>query len=228
MNVNEIRDWVNFELNKHQSGNTLNQDEYNLCLAWANLEYFKTKYGLPEQYRPGMPIPSQAWAVTQENIDALTPFLMSLGGRDLPQLKVDIDGRATIPSDYVHYSSIRYNGKAVEVISNDVIGDRLQSSIVYPDKKYPVCSFYGNGYLQFYPTDLGFVSFDYLRLPATPYWAATIVNDEYVYNPNKSVQFEWSPITHTDLANLVLKYASENIRDFQMTQIASVRQDKGQ
>jgi|LauGreDrversion4_2_1035121.scaffolds.fasta_scaffold00631_5 hypothetical protein len=227
MNVNQIRDWVNFELNKHQSGNTLNKEEYNLCLAWANAEYFKIKYGLPEEYRPGMPLPRQAWAVSQKIIDDLRRFLVGKGGKNLPQLTIDINGYADLPDDYIHYSSIRYNGRAVETISNDVLGDRLQSSIVYPDKSYPLCVFYDT-YLQFYPKDLGYVDFDYLRMPITPYWDAVIVDDEYVYKPSSSVQLEWPDDTHTDIANLIIKYASENIRDFGMTQLAKQRQNDGQ
>lgn len=227
MTVNEIKQWVEFELNKSQSGNTLNKDEFNLALSMANQEYFKLKYGLPEDYAPGRPLPRQAWSVTQENIDALSPFLMGKGGRDLPQLKVDINGQATIPNDYIHYSSLRYNGKPIEVVSNDVFGDRLQSPIVYPDEKYPICTFY-SGYIQFAPKGLGYVDFDYLRMPVTPVWAATIVNDEYVYNEAGSTQLEWGESYHQDIANLCLKYASINIRDFNMTNVANQRQDKGQ
>lgn len=227
MTVEEIRLWVDFQLNKNQTGGTLSPEEYNLCLSWANQEYFKLKYGLPEQYRPGQPLPAQAWAVTQENIDALSPFLKAKGGRDYPKLKVDIDGRATIPSDYVHYSSIRYEEKAVEVLSNDVIGNRLQSPIVYPDKKYPIGTFYA-GYIQFYPKDLSFVDFDYLRMPSTPVWAYTLVNDVAVYNSNASVQLEWSAIFHMDIANLIVMYAANNLRDQLAIQIANNRKTQGE
>lgn len=227
MTVEEIRLWVDFQLNKNQTGGTLSPEEYNLCLSWANQEYFKLKYGLPEQYRPGQPLPAQAWAVSQENIDALSPFLKAKGGRDYPKLKIDIDGRADIPSDYVHYSSIRYNDKAVEILSNDVIGNRLQSPIVYPDKKYPIGTFYA-GYIQFYPKDLGYVDFDYLRLPSTPVWAYTIVNDVAVYNPTASIELEWSAIYHMDIANLILGYAANNLRDQLAIQLANNRKNTGQ
>lgn len=227
MTVEEIRQWVDFELNKNQTGGTLSPEEYNLCLKWANQEYFKLKYGLPEQYRPGQPLPAQAWAVTQENIDALSPFLSAQGGRDYPPLRVDVDGRATIPSDYVHVSSVRYNDLAVEVLSNDVIGNRLQSPIVYPDKKYPICTFY-SGYIQFYPKDLGFVNFDYLRMPQTPVWGYTIVNDQPVYNPNTSTQFEFSDIYHMDLAAMIVSYAASNLRDQLAIQLAEQRKIQGE
>lgn len=227
MNVEEIRQWANFELNKHQTGNTLDQEEYNICLKWANSEYFKIKYGLPEEYRPGIPLPRQAYPVSQKIIDDLRGCLVVMGGKNAPLMTIDINGFADIPADYIHVSSIRYQGKTVEFVSDDVLGDRLQSSIVNPTKEYPLCVFYNN-YIQFHPINLGEVQFTYLRMPVTPFWASAIVNDEYVYDPTKSVQLEWPEDTHTDIANLIVKYASVNLRDFQATQMAMNRQDKGQ
>lgn len=227
MTVEDIRNWVNYELNKHQTGDTLSKEEYNLCLKFANEEYFKIKYSLPEQYQPGQPLAGQAWAVTQENIDALSPFLIGKGGKDYPELKVDVNGFASYPSDYVHVSSIRYGKKPVEVVSNDVLGDRLDSPIVNPTSKYPICCFYSN-YIQFYPEDLAFVKFDYLRMPQTPVWAATIINDEYVYNPNASIQLEWPEFTHIDIANLIVNYAAKNLRDFNMVQLSETRKIQGE
>jgi hypothetical protein len=227
MTVDEIYQWVNLELNKSQTGGTLNPEEFNLALKWANQQYFKTKYGLPETYTPGTPLPPQAWSITQENIDALSPFLKGKGGRDYPALKVDIDGRASIPPDYVHVSSVRYGNKAVEVLSNDVLGDRLSSALVYPSEKYPICTFYG-GYIQFHPVSLGFVNFDYLRMPETPVWAYTVVNDQAVYNSNASIQLEWNPIYHIDIANLTLQYAANNLRDQLAMQMANNVKIQGQ
>lgn len=226
MNVDEIKKWVEYNLTKDQSGNTMSPSEYNICLKWANNELFKWKYSLPEQYAPGRPLPSQAWSITQENIDALSPFLIGRGGKNHPQLKVDINGQALIPNDYIHHSSIRYNGRPVEVVSNDVIGDRVTSSIVNPTEKYPICSFY-ESYIQFYPKVLSYVDFDYLRMPVTPIWAYTIINDEAVYNPSGSIQLEWKEQLHPDFANLVLQYATNNLREFNMNQIAQRRKTEG-
>lgn len=227
MTVEDIRNWVNFELNKHQSGNTLDKDEYNLCLSWANQQYFKKKYGLPEEYRPGQPLPAQAFQVTQKIIDDMRPFLLSKGGKNLPKLVIDKDGFANYPKDYIHLSSIRYGNYPIQNVSNDVLGDKLSSAIVAPTKKYPICCFYSD-YIKFYPEDLGFVDFDYIRMPITPIWGADIINDEYVYNPQKSVQLEWPEQTHTDIANLILGYASINLRDFQMTQLSENYKQKGE
>jgi hypothetical protein len=82
--------------------------------------------------------------------------------------------------------------------------------------------------MEFSPVDLGYVNFDYLRLPSTPIWGATIVNDQYVYNPNTSVQLEWSDIYHLDIANLILGYAASNLRDGTLMQVAQQRKISGQ
>lgn len=227
MDVNEIRDFVNFKLNKDQTGNTLNKDEYNLCLAWANLEMFKIRYGLPEQYAPGRPIPAQGYQITQKMIDDMRYFLVSKGGKNLPLLKVDINGYAEFPKDYVHYAALRYNDTPIELVSVDVVGQYLTSSIVAPSHKFPIATLYDT-YIQFYPKDLAFVQMDYIRVPTTPYWDAVIVDDSYIYKPNSSVQLEWPVDVHSDIANLVLSYAAENIRDGFATQLAQQRKIQGQ
>lgn len=227
MTIDEIYQWVNLELNKSQTGGTLSPEEFNLAAKFANQQYFKIKYTLPEEYQVGNPVPRQAYPLTQENIDALSPFLKAKGGKDYPPLKLDKDGRAELMSDYVHYSSIRFGIRPVEVVSNDVLGDRLFSSIVYPTETYPICCFY-SGYIQFYPITMRFVNFDYLRMPETPVWGYTVVNDQPVYNPATSVQLEWSEIYHLDIANLILQYAANNLRDQLAIQIANNRKTTGQ
>lgn len=210
--VNDIYNRVSFLLNKNQTSNTLNQEEFNNSLQWANLEFFKRRYGLPEDYRPGQPLPRMSYEETQLIIDALSQFKINRGGRDYPVLLIDVNGYATIPTDYIHYSSISYGKQPVEMLRDAQYQDRLNDSIKYPTKKDPICTIY-SGYIQFQPTDMGAVNFVYLRLPATPYWAVTIVNDAYVYDAAKSIQFEYNDIDLTDIASMIAGYASTNIRD---------------
>lgn len=225
--VNDIYIFVQFELNKHSSGNTLNQDEFNACLAWANIEYFKVNMGLPEEYQVGQPQSKIGYEYTQLITDRMSKFKQWKGGQNLPSMPIDADGRANYPVDYVHYSSIRYNNRPVVPVRDSEIGDALIDSITAPTEKYPICAFYDN-FIQFYPITLSFVDFTYLRMPVTPFWAVNIVNDDYVYDANRSIQFEWGDECITDLANLVLKYASINLKANVNLQMAQARQDKGQ
>ncbi len=227
VDINDIYNFVQYELNKSQNGSTLNQDEFNLACQWANLEYFKTYYGLPEQYRVGQPQANISYEQTQLIIDKMSRFKQWKGGQNLPVMAVDVDGRAPYPSDYIHYSSIRYNNRSVTILRDDEIGDALTDSITPPTLQYPVCAFFDN-FLQFYPVNLGFVDFTYLRLPVTPFWAVTIdAEDNYVYNANASVQFEFDQISLTDIAALILGYAAQNLKDTFSETMAQQRKNSG-
>lgn len=212
VSVNDILIRANYLLNKENTGNTLNKEEYNNCLQWANLEFFKRRYGLPEEYRPGMPLPSMGYEETQLIMDAMSKFKVNKGGKNSPVLLIDANGWATLPEDYVHYSSITYGTSPVEMLRDSQFQDRLGDSIKMPTKKHPIVTMYED-YLQFQPTDLGTVKFVYLRLPETPVWGATLVNDEWVYSEALSTQFEYSDIDLTDIASMIVSYASTNLRD---------------
>lgn len=224
--VEDIRQQVFYLLNKHQSGNTLNGAEFNQALKFANLSFFKRRYGLPESYRPGMPLPAISYEVTQLIIDGLSPFKVTRGGRDYPVITVDKNGWAALPPDYIHASSITYNVTPVEILRDSQFQDRLNNSITFPSKKDPICSIHA-GYIQFQPTDLGSVNMVYLRLPVTPVWGYTITNDEEVYNAATSVQPEWNDVDMGDFVNIIVEYASNNLKDAFTKQAADSKIQNG-
>lgn len=226
LNINDILNFVNFELNKSQSGSTLSPAEYNTALAWANLEYYKLKYSLPEDYQVGRPDSRITLDITQKIMDDMRMLRVAKGGKNSPSLAIDINGWADIPPDFIHISSIKYNNNGVEILRDDVVADRLSNSIKFPTPANPICCFQ-NDYIQFYPTNLGFVDFNYLRLPVQPVFNYTIVNDAVVYNANTSIQFEWPLDCYPDLANLVYGYASKNLRDQLSIQMAEKRKIEG-
>lgn len=235
MNVSEILQFVNFRLNKEQSGRSMTEDQYNLILKVINIEYIKWKYGLPEEYQPGRPIPRQYWEATQKISDDMRWAKVKMGGVEGPQMIIDSNGIATVPSDYLHYSSIWHNylvnGKApktypVEVLFDDQVGDRITHPVKGPTEKYPFCCFYNN-YIEFWPKTLGRVEFTYIKVPRTPVYAYTVVNDEPVYDASNSVQLEWPVDCHSDIANLIVSLASQNLRDSFMYQSAEQRKERG-
>lgn len=226
-NINDVYEFVQFQLNKNQSGNTLSQDEFNRCAAWGVLEYFKQSFGLVEQYEVGQPVAKISYENTQLITDRLKKFKQFMGGKNLPDLAIDINGYASYPPDYAHYSSIRYNGKDVIPVRDGNLGSALDNSITAPTKDYPIMVFYDD-FMQFYPPDLGFVKFTYLRLPVTPYWAVTVgPDDEYIYNAAASTQIEFGQECLTDIANLIYQYAATNLKSQLNIQMAENRKEKG-
>lgn len=254
MTLQEILDLINYVANKEQSGNTLSIPQYNNLLKTVNIDYFKLKYGLPEDYRVGMPLARQAWENTQAITDALRRFKVIMGSPNA-QMTVSNNGIAVLPTDYVHVSSIRYiqnvNNtscghkeyiRTVEVITDDQLSDRLSNNVKKPSYRYPVAVFY-NSYVQFYPKDLHAVDFTYLRLPLTPYYDFYMdTNDNVVYLPpnttspitgnppshaSQSVELEWGEECHIDIARLLLSYIGINLREVPLLQYAEMKKKEG-
>jgi hypothetical protein len=72
------------------------------------------------------------------------------------------------------------------------------------------------------------VNFTYVREPATPILGYTYdLNNDIVYNPLTSVQFEWPAICITDIANMIYKTMSQNLKSQLDIQMANNREDKG-
>ena len=239
MTVWEIYQFIEFRANKDQSGRSYTPEQFNLACKAVNIEYFKLKAGLPEEYRVGAPMPRQAWQLTQKITDDLRMF-MHVMGIDGPQLQINRYGLATLPANYVRESSIMYDNAstvncesvegwtAVEVVTDAVWSDRLASSLKYPDKEYPICRFIG-GRIEFAPKDLKYVSMTYLRMPEAAVLGYTIdSNNDIVYNAATSTQFEWPEDTHTDIANWLVSWLAENLNTPMLIQQAERRKMQGQ
>ena len=236
MQIDEIYNLVTYILNKDVNGKQVKSTDFNMALKAVNIDLFKTRYGLPEEYVPGRPMPRQGYEVTQKITDDLRKFKVRLGGKD-PLMAVGTDGTAPYPDDYIHYSSIlrRYvNARntvayaKTEVVFDHQLGERLSNPNHYPTERFPVCVFYDD-YMQFYPEGGGYVDFTYLRMPVTPYYATTVdpVADTEVYDPANSIQVEWPEDTHMDIVRRILVYVGLNLGNDKITAYAKQMEQAG-
>lgn len=219
MNVEELRQYIFAIANKDQTGNLPSPDQFNSFLARANEDKFRIEYGLRENLQNGI-----YYQNSQNSTDALLPFITPV------TLSTTTPGEFTLPPDYVHVSSIAYLDGArrsmVMIVNEDEYNNLVSSPVVPPTKKYPVAKFMNNK-LYVWPQDTS-VEFVYLKMPRTPVWRYTIVNDEEVYNPLTSVQLEWMPIYHIDIARLILGYLGVTFREADLEQYAMKTQAQGQ
>lgn len=248
MNLGQVFKLVNFISNKDQTGDTITPEQFSeIILPAVNIMFFKKKYGLPEDYQPGQPIPRQAWELTQKISDDLRKF------KEIqPAWLIDSAGISQIPSDYVHRSSITktyipYTGAqpktvVVEELTDSEAASRRSNSITGPTVKNPFCVFHKN-YIQFYPSNLQSVEFVYLRLPKTPFFDYTIANDEYIFlpqgqfhngtvlpagTPSRTVELEWPEETHIDFVNRIMEYVGINLREDQLINFAQQAKISGE
>lgn len=179
MNNDFLYKYLLFIANKAVTGNTISPEEFNIALKAANLTQLKKKIGLPEDYRPGVPVPRQSVEITQMLTDDILPFKVHMGAPNVQPLVVDANGYATIPDDFFYPKSFSYryfpnndcegsfDPKKVDVLTDQQWDYVTGSAIRRPTLQYPACNFQA-GVIRFSPKNIGMVDFVYLRMPVTP------------------------------------------------------------
>lgn len=244
MNLQEMLDFLNFVCNKEQTGLTFTPEQYNTELKVYNLRKFKKSYGLPEEYDFTGPFNREVYERSQLVSDRMRRFKVVMGDHNSLPLTINSYGVATIPSNYFHVSSIRFDKNLnascatsvegwtnVEVLTDDQWADRIRHSITGPSLDSPFCMFQ-SGEIWFRPKDLNWVQFTYLRLPNTPVYAYTIgSNDEIIYDATSSTQLEWDYLDRIDIALMMLADIGINLKEENVTQYSALvkqQEDAGQ
>ncbi len=201
--------------NKDLAGNTLNIQQFNDFAYLANYDVIKTKYGLPEEYQPGQPMPRVSYEITQKITDDLS-FLKKRLGIDATPINIDKFGRADLPTDYFHLSSCFYQGRKVSQLTEMEVSDRRACTITQPTDRDPVMSIYSN-YFQFYPQNLNGANMElvYLRKPKDPIYNSTLDpdTDEEIFDETNSVHFELPDDCLHDLVRQILGYVGVPLKD---------------
>ena len=225
-NINSVYDFACFIANAQQS-NIISPDEFNIAINVAQQQYFKTKLGLPETYSVQKRESPQEFQTTQNNSDALRPFIISK-----PLLK-NGDG-FDVPDDFAAFAGESYlyveqvNGQTVstrqplEMVTIGERGLRLNDYILYPTLEYPIVTYLNNQFLAD-PSDINSVNLTYVRYPKTPKRNYTVVNDFNVYRPVGSVQLEFPNLDWENIAHLAVRYWSTYMRDGELFNIEESR-----
>lgn len=130
------------------------------------------------------------------------------------QISIDSVGRMTKPDDYLYFSAPlttvfykdsegnqKSSKRSVDLVTDNQLGDRLNSQFDQPTFDYPIVLDYQN-FLQFYPENLTSANLMYIRKPKDPVWAFTEVNGEPVYDSSNSQDVE---LPQSELANIVYR-----------------------
>lgn len=234
MTVQGVYLLTNFFADKSQS-RQISDDEFNIAMAAASIDVFKTKVGIPEEYQVGQAKSRQEWQVTTKISDDMRKFVTEVE-------IYKVGGVFPYPPDYGAFSSLRYtrilnNGcdtpdvrtRTIELVTDGELSDRLDNTVVYPDFDYPVGAWYSNGWKVF-PKIIEKVDLTYLRIPVTPVRGYILdpATDLTTYDPLTSVQIEYPETLHIDFTYRVLKYLAINIREEMLYEVANQRQMIGQ
>lgn len=109
-----------------------------------------------------------------------------------------------------------------EHLNKNELRQYLNSPLTAPTVKRPVYIKTSETAIQIYPTSIDAnVTCNFIAKPSDVYWGYTIINDEALYNPSTSTNFELHESEETDLVMKILALAGIVIKDPQLYQIAA-------
>lgn len=220
--------WTMFELirficNKDFEGNIVTPERFKLLIPIVNIDLFRNKFGLPEEYQPGRPIPLEYADITLKNTDDLRPFKSFLQNTSVT------NGILPWPTDYAHRQSVVYNftktinnvatslPRPVEILREEEFAARTGNYTKQPTTQNPIGVVRSTG-IHIRPLTITSVDFHYYRWPRTPVFDYEIGDGYITYKPASSVEYEWPQDEHITLTAMILKYVGVNLREADIVQ----------
>ena len=195
MTIDEIYKFVQFMANKEQRG-FIKPSEFNMLAKRAQLDVLKDKVGKvsPAGSVVGFKDSSQMY-------DELYPVMVF-------ETSLTVSGDLfTLPADYLHFISLKYGIKSVEVVSLGELHSRRNSSLLEPSG----IRVFTSGLLD--SDTSSELKLTYIKKPSDPNWAYSTVNNIEIYNSSNATQITLSDSTHKEIANRILGYIGVNLRE---------------
>lgn len=223
VNINTVYLRVLAIANKEQRG-YITPQEFNTLANQAQLDIFEQYfYDLNQFLRlPGNDtIHSDAVDMLEEKIGIFEVYNSPIGNGTLSELNVHKLGAV--------YHQETINGVQTKVEAEKLNPNELRyyinSPLTAPTVKRPVF-IVQQDQITVLPADADNLSMNYIKKPADVYWGYTIINDEALYNPSTSINFQLHASEETELVLKILSLAGVVIRDPQLYQIAATEDAK--
>lgn len=223
VNINTVYLRVLAIANKEQRG-YITPQEFNTLANQAQLDIFEQYfYDLNQFLRlPGNDtIHSDAVDMLEEKIGIFEVYNSPIGSGTLSELNIHKLGAV--------YHQETINGVQTKVEAEKLNPNELRyyinSPLTAPTVKRPVF-IVQQDQITVLPADADNLSMNYIKKPADVYWGYTIINDEALYNPSTSINFQLHASEETELVLKILSLAGVVIRDPQLYQIAATEDAK--
>ena len=232
MTLWEIYTLVKFIANKDFDGNVVTPERFRSLIKVVNIDLFRNKYGLPEEYQPGRPIPMEHADITLKNTDDLKTFKVYI-----PNTPVNA-GVLPFPSNYAHRDTVSYsftktiNGvatvlpKEVEILREAEFASRTGNYTKRPTTANPIGVVRSDG-IHIRPLTIVAVDFNYYRWPVDPVFNYVLGDGYITYDASTSTEFEWVKDEHYTLTKMILSLVGINLREQQVIQYAESKLQTG-
>lgn len=219
-------------LNKDFTGNSFTPDRFSQLIKVVNIDKFKQKMGLPEEYQPGHPLPKEFAEITQKVADDLRIFKVYMPNTPAPV------GLLPYPADYAHRDDILYSEsetidgvitsipRLVEIMRESHASARRGNYTKQPTTSHPIAVMRYNG-IQIFPVTITVVDFTYWRWPKDPVFSYVQGEGYITYNAAGSTEFEWPVDNHIDLVRMMLDYMGVHLREADIVQYANAKIQSG-
>jgi hypothetical protein len=222
---------IQYIVNKDYQGNIIEPDMFKQLVKVANMDMFKIKMGLPEDYQIGTPL-SRQYVDLNERMTDETLFLKKRDSSTAVS-----SGKFAYPNDYFQAVSIRYNyqrnidgvatviPRPVQRLTEDKYSARAGNWTKKPSTLNPVCVLRSDG-IYVYPDTITEVDFSYIRYPNDPVFDY-VLNTGYITEGGSPTEYEWPKILHNDLTRIILGYIGINLRSEQIQGYAEMHKKEG-
>ena len=232
MTLGDIYNLVEYICNKDFDGNIITPDRFNQLIKVVNIDLFRQKYGIPEEYQQGRPIPNEYADVTLKNTDDLKAFKTRLANRTVAS------GVMTFPTDYAHVSSVVYNfiksingtdttlPRQVEMLREAEFASREGNYTKRPTTMNPIGIIRSDG-IHIRPITITACDLNYYRFPVNPIFGY-VQGDGYItYDATTSTELEWTVDEHLTLTRMLLQMIGVNLRSEEIVQYSELKLKEG-
>lgn len=232
MTLGEIYNLIEFITNKDFDGNIITPERFNQLIKVVNIDLFRQKYGIPEEYQPGRPVPNEYADITLKNTDDLKAFKERLAARAVT------NGIMLYPEDYAHRDTIVYNysktinkvattlPKPVEILRESEFAAREGNYTKGPTLANPIGVMRSDG-IHIRPITITACDLNYYRFPVDPEFAYTQGDGYITYDAANSTETEFPADEHLTLARMMLSYIGVNLRESDLVQYSELKLKEG-
>jgi hypothetical protein len=160
-----------------------------------------------------------------EKTQEISVYMEPLRGKETVTLTSGAGTMTTAKGQYKTAIMIPNTDVEIDLIDVGHWSNAVNDVVRVPSAEYPICRV-DFGSIIVRPTSLPSVDVHFIKQPTKPVYAYAVVDDEYVYDDSTSVDFEWPPPIHDEIANRVLGNLGYAQREGEAVQYSNMEMTK--